>query len=214
GGNGALADRAGSEPHHGVCRRDNHRSPTLQGAAMTCVELREHVSAWMDGELAEDLAAHVEQHLAQCTTCRAHASSLRALKHAVAQLPSREEPPGAVRARVEALRFGNRRAGAARAGPWLITVAALIAIAVPAFHSRGGTIPHDLVEALVADHLLLVPEVMPAEVASQNPDDVRHFFSERVSFPPVTPVPPGARLMGGRLCRINGARSQILYYQV
>src|SRR5262249_39948146 len=161
----------------------------------------EHVSAWMDAELPEDLAAHVEQHLAHCTTCQTHASSLRALKHAVAQLPSRKEPPGAVRARVEALRFGNRRAAVARTVPGLTAVAALVAIVVAAFHSRGGTIPHDLAEALVADHLLLVPEVMPAEVASQNPDDVRHFFSERVSFPPVTPVLPGARLMGGRLCR-------------
>jgi anti-sigma factor RsiW len=180
---------------------------------MTCAEVREHLSARVDGQLPDDVAAAVERHLTECTTCRVHAASIRALKHAIAQLPSREEPPGAVRARVEALRFRRRRVRATRVVAWLMTVAAGIVIAA-AFYMRGGMSPHDVTEELVADHLRSVPEVMPAEVASQNPDDVRHFFHERVSFPPVTPLLPGARLMGGRLCRINGARSQLLFYQV
>ncbi len=181
---------------------------------MTCAEMREHVSAWVDGELPEDLAAAVERHFTQCATCRTRATSKRALKHAIAQLPSREEPPGAVRARVEALRFRSRSVRAARAVAWLMAVGAGIAIAVVAFSMRGRMSPHDLAEELVADHLRSVPEVMPAEVASQNPDEVRHFFLERVSFPPVAPLLPGAKLMGGRLCRINGAHSQLLFYQV
>lgn len=180
---------------------------------MTCAELSEQVSAWVDGELAEDLAAAVERHLTQCATCRTRATSMRALKHAVAQLPSREEPPGAVRARVEALRFHSRRARAVRVVAWLATIAAGMAIALVALHVRGGLTPHDLAEELVADHLRSVPDVMPAEVTSQNPDDVRRFFDERVSFPPLAPVLPGARLMGGRFCRINGAPSQLLFYE-
>src|SRR5262245_2008498 len=103
---------------------------------MTCVEIGEHVSACVDGELPADLAATVEQHLSQCSACRARAASLRALKHAVARFPSREEPPGAVRARVEALRFSSRRARAVQVLTWLATLAAGIAITVGAVHLR------------------------------------------------------------------------------
>jgi anti-sigma factor RsiW len=181
---------------------------------MTCEEMREQVSAWVDGELPHDLSATVDDHLASCVSCRSRARSMRALKHAIAQLPSREEPPGAVRARVEALRFPSGRARAVRVVAWLAAIAAGIAIAVAAVHLRSGMPTHDLAEELVADHLRSVPDVMPAEVASQNPDDVRRFFDERVSFRPLAPVLPGARLMGGRLCRINGARSQLLFYQL
>jgi len=177
--------------------------------------MREHLSAWVDGELPQDLAAAVDGHLASCVSCRMQARSMRALKHAIAQLPSREAPPGAVRARVEALRFRSRRARAARAVAWLASAVACVGIVWAAVHMRGGVppSPHELAEELVADHLRSVPEMMPAEVTSQNPDDVRRFFDERVPFRPVAPVLPGARLLGGRLCRINGARSQLLFYE-
>lgn len=182
---------------------------------MTCAEMRERLSAWVDGELPQDLTAAVDGHLASCVSCRRQARSMRALKHAIAQLPSRDAPPGAVRARVEALRFRSRRAQAARAVAWLASAVAAVALVWAAVQMRGGVPPssHELAEELVADHLRSVPEVMPAEVTSQNPDDVRRFFDERVSFPAVAPVLPGARLLGGRLCRINGTRSQLLFYE-
>ncbi|MBI1872409.1 MAG: zf-HC2 domain-containing protein [Acidobacteria bacterium] len=182
---------------------------------MTCAQMREQLSAWVDGELPHDLTAAVDSHLASCVSCRTHARSMRALKHVIAQLPSREAPPGAVRARVEGLRFRSGRTRVARAVAWLASAVAAAALVWAAVQMRDRVPPssHELAEELVADHLRSVPEVMPAEVTSQNPDDVRRFFAERVPFRPVAPVLPGARLLGGRLCRINGTRSQLLFYE-
>ncbi len=101
---------------------------------MTCPDMQEQMSAWVDGELPPDLTAAVDGHLASCVSCRMQARSMRALKHAIAQLPSREAPPGAVRARVEALRFQRRRAGAVRAAAWLASAVACVAIVMGIFY--------------------------------------------------------------------------------
>lgn len=61
----------------------------------------------------------------------------------------------------------------------------------------------------MADHARSIPDVMPAEVASDNPVVVSQFFAERVPVAPLAPRFPEARLLDRRLCLINGERSQL-----
>jgi anti-sigma factor RsiW len=172
------------------------------------------LSARVDDALPADDRGRTDAHVGSCRDCRERLESLRALKHAIARLPSREAPPGAVRAHVEALALRGRsvvtslalRLGLAAclvAGAWGV-VALLGRYAPPDAH---------LAAELVADHLHSVPEAMPAEVVTDDPAEAVRFFEDRVPFPPVAPRLEGARLVGGRLCKIQGRRVQLLFYR-
>jgi anti-sigma factor (TIGR02949 family) len=179
---------------------------------MTCDDMRERLSEWVDGELSPDVTVAVAAHLDTCAICRARADSMRALKHAIARLPSRESPPVALRARIDALRFTPPRrvllAGA-------LTVAALVAFAlVTSLYLNGRNRPGASLSAdqLVADHLRSIAE--PAEIVSDDPHEVARFFAGHLSFAPVVPRLGGSALKGGRLCTLAGRRSELLFYDV
>ncbi|PYQ22112.1 MAG: hypothetical protein DMF81_13305 [Acidobacteria bacterium] len=177
---------------------------------MSCDRSAELLSAYLDGALPPAEREALEAHLNQCADCRARLESLRAVKHALARLPSREAPPGAVRARVESLRFAHRTSR------MRILAAVLAAVALGAaglFLARRSQAPTlTLTEELVSDHLRSVPDAMPAEVTSDDPQQVIAFFAGRVPFSPVAPVFPASRLVGGRLCQIDGRLVQLLFY--
>jgi len=180
-----------------------------------CGEGLDGLSAKLDGALPPRERDLVDGHLAACPECDRRLRSLRALKHAIARLPSREAPPGAVRVHVESLVFRGRRSGRLR----LVLQAALAAgvlLAAWAYVSgrHGAEGPTaKLAEELAADHLHSVPEAMPAEVATEDPAEVIRFFSGRLPFTPVAPRLEGAHLIGARLCKIEGRRVQLLFYR-
>lgn len=181
---------------------------------MSCVEWLERISASVDDALAEVERESLEKHVAACTECRDRLLSMRALKHAVARLPSREAPPGAVRARVESLPLEGIRPGRFDVLPWIAAALVLLGAAWAALslRHRGERPSMDLAQALVDDHLRSVPEAMPAEVTTSDPQQVVRFFSGRVPFPPVAPHLPGSQLIGGRLCKLDGQRVELLFY--
>jgi anti-sigma factor RsiW len=181
---------------------------------MSCGEWLERISASVDDALPEGERKSLEGHLAACPECRGRLLSMRAVKHAVARLPSRETPPGAVRARVESLPFARVRSRRFRVFKW--TAAALVLLgaawAALSLHQRGERPSAELAQALVDDHLRSVPEAMPAEVTTSDPQQVVRFFAGRVPFPPVAPLLPGSKLIGGRLCKLDGKRVELLFY--
>ncbi len=61
----------------------------MEGAS-ECERVRQDVSAYLDGELAQERAAEVERHLQACASCRAAYARERALK---ARLKSRGRAP-------------------------------------------------------------------------------------------------------------------------
>jgi hypothetical protein len=67
-------------------------------------------------------------------------------------------------------------------------------------------------EELISDYLHSLPEVRPAEVASNDPREVIRFFSGKTPFAPVVPTVPVAQLVGGRLCSVAGRRVELLFY--
>ncbi len=181
---------------------------------MTCEACAELLSAYLDGEAAPGERATVESHLAECRDCSARLASIRAVKHAVARLPSREAPPGAIQARIESLRLsGPKGKGWVLRGSLLLAAAGL-SLAVAAFLSTGRDRRASRLAAdLVADHLRSVREAMPAEVVSHDPQEVVRFFESRTPFRPVAPALPDAELVGGRLCRIGDRRAELLFYR-
>ncbi|MFQ5664863.1 MAG: hypothetical protein ACE5I7_00375 [Candidatus Binatia bacterium] len=138
---------------------------------------------------------------------------MRALKHALARLPSCEESPGAVRAHVEALRFGQRPRRPPRTVALGAAAAALLGLAIVTVVVHRSERAARLADDLVADHLHSVPDVRPAEIASSDRAEVARFFAHHVPFPAVVPAMPGATLLGGRLCRIESRRVELLFYR-
>jgi len=184
---------------------------------MSCPDHREVISAYVDGETTPAERQELEQHLDSCDVCRVHVASLRALKHGMSKLEARVRPPEAVLARVEALRFRLKPPlpGAVRRG--LSVVAATLGLVLAFTLGRAWFQKDDvrsLADELIADHMKYVPEAMPAEVASNTPDDVQRFFEGKVPFEPVVPSLEGANLLGGRLCRIRGYYEQLLFYEL
>lgn len=180
-----------------------------------CAEWEALLSASLDGALSQDERRETDEHLAACAACRQRLLSMRALKHALARLPSRARPPGAVRAHVESLVYRDRRSGRRGLAVRLALVVSVVA-AITAFLAGrrvDDTSSDPLADELAADHLHSLPEAMPAEVASDDPEETIRFFSGRVPFEPVAPRLPGARLVGGRLCKIQGRRVQLLFYR-
>jgi anti-sigma factor RsiW len=181
---------------------------------MNCEQINELLSPYVDEELAPGERSEIDAHLVGCASCLEHVASVRSLKHAIARLESRDEPPGAVRARVEAFRFKSagfwepsyrRRLRAAAVGVGLLA-AALFAIR----RHQNPALPFG--EELVSDYLHSLPEVRPAEVASSDPSEVLRFFSGKTPFAPVVPAIPVAQLVGGRLCNVAGRRVELLFY--
>jgi anti-sigma factor RsiW len=188
----------------------------MTGEAMTgCSEWLELLSARLDDALPEEDQERTEGHLAGCRECRQRLASLRALKHAVARLPGREAPTGALRAHVESLALRGRR-------PPRLGVALPVALALTLAVGSWGLVSlrrlrnppsPQLADELAADHLHSVPEAMPAEVVTEDGEAAVRFFTGRLPFTPVAPRLEGARLIGGRLCRVRGRRVQLLFYR-
>jgi anti-sigma factor RsiW len=181
---------------------------------MNCGQINELLSPYVDEELAPRERSEIDAHLVGCASCLEHAGSVRSLKHAIARLESRDEPPGAVRARVDALRFKSAGFLAEPYKRRLLAVAVGVGLlaAAPFAIRRHQNPALPFGEELVSDYLHSLPEVRPAEVASNDPSEVVRFFSGKTPFAPVVPAVPAAQLVGGRLCNIAGRRVELLFY--
>lgn len=68
--------------------------------AKTCRELLGSLSEYVDGELAEELCAEIERHLAECENCRIVVDTLRKTVYLVHTLNDPPEVPGDVKERL------------------------------------------------------------------------------------------------------------------
>lgn len=57
---------------------------------MKCNEVQEHLSAWLDGEVPEELKPRLAEHLAFCPACQAELAALARLDAALAGLEAPE----------------------------------------------------------------------------------------------------------------------------
>ncbi len=59
---------------------------------MKCTEVQGHLSAWLDGEVPEELRPQLSDHLAACPVCQAELAALERLDAALAELEAPSAP--------------------------------------------------------------------------------------------------------------------------
>ncbi|MFB6262447.1 MAG: anti-sigma factor [Bradymonadaceae bacterium] len=193
---------------------------------MSCELDFSELSAWVDGELSDERADQVREHVEQCEACREQADILGAGKHRLAKIGAKRAPTDATRRQieraVEAFRgdgTDREQGGAGTPRNRTILTAAVavagIAVASALFVGGGGagTNAANWAEMFVIDHLHSRPAAKPMDVASDDPKAVASFFAPKVSFDPVVPRFSGAELLGGRDCTLDGDRVQLLFYR-
>ncbi|HZD54805.1 MAG TPA: anti-sigma factor [Candidatus Aquicultoraceae bacterium] len=159
---------------------------------MDCAEIRELISAWLDGEASPEEVRRVEEHLGACAKCRAVAGRMRALGTAV---PGMEMPvpPGfreTVFARLEKEEFlPKRRSLFAFSVRWAaVPLAAVAAIAL--FYLNPPEAPRDSLSPAVrnsgpvvagrsAEAPRLATESPPGALSSSSPPAVSSTVPEK-----------------------------------
>ncbi|MGK4004517.1 zf-HC2 domain-containing protein [Sorangium sp. So ce1036] len=189
----------------------------------------ENISAWHDGEVTPEDAARIEAHLAGCAPCRGAAEALGRVRRALVARADPEVPPrvreraehaarGAdpevpprVRERAEA---AARRARAPRAWPWAITagLAAAAGVAALLVGGPGRGVSAAMADELVTHHVRGFARERPCDIESSDPDAVAGWLEGRLGYAVTVPALPGARLLGARLCQIEGTRTAALMY--
>jgi anti-sigma factor (TIGR02949 family) len=71
---------AGSQHHH-------------DGMSMTCRELFERLSEYVDGELSQEICEEIRRHMDGCEPCVAFAKTLKKTAEICRRLPSKPIPP-------------------------------------------------------------------------------------------------------------------------
>lgn len=155
----------------------------------------ERVTGFVDGELDAPGMAEMSAHLESCVICREQADAERALRARLRALSPPELPAGLEgRVRGRALQRGMPAAWR-----WALPVAATLLLGLWV----RGYAPFVAWE-LVRDHrhcFSMVP--LPAQVRSGEPQVVSAWFEGRgTRLPPLPPAAGGARLVGGRYCRL------------
>jgi anti-sigma factor RsiW len=179
---------------------------------MNCDQIAGLLSPHVDAEVSPAERSEIEAHVAGCAECSRQLASVRSLKHAIARLTGREEPPGAVRARIESLGFRNFPRRTTQHRQLVAAVAAVVLLAGAAYTMRRPSAAAKFGDELVSDYLNSLPDVRPVEVASNDPREIVRFFSGKIPFEPVVPDLPSAQLVGGRLCTVAGRRVELLFY--
>ena len=104
---------------------------------MSCIKAKE-LSAYVDGELAEEKAAAIREHLAHCAACREELSRLEFVSEAL-ELLEGAEPDPYFAPRLKRLAAGRRSGGWARRVlvPAAATTAAVLSLLLGAFLGRA-----------------------------------------------------------------------------
>ena len=100
---------------------------------MRCEDVRDQLSAFLDGELSPSKAGQIQAHFDSCPACRAEAELLERTIRTVKELPAVEAPSGLREGVLASIKAeGSEGEAAARPAPWraLWPAAAAIIIAV------------------------------------------------------------------------------------
>lgn len=167
----------------------------------------EHVTAWVDGELAPADQVEIEQHVAACDACRGQAEDERLVRARLRAQPHPEPPAG-----LEfALRRSLRRARRLRLARVVLPLAACLLLAL----LWGRASAPVLALQLARDHGHCYGLArLPAQVFAEQIEPVQAWFQARGRhLPPLPSSAAGLELVGGRFCPLLDRRVAHLYYR-
>jgi anti-sigma factor RsiW len=70
-----------------------HSHDHAHGMSMSCRELFERLSEYVDGELSQEICQEIQRHMEGCTPCVAFAKTLKKTAEMCHRLPSKPIPP-------------------------------------------------------------------------------------------------------------------------
>ncbi len=176
---------------------------------MTCRP--EHVSAYVDGELAPAARAEIEEHLAICAACAAQVSEERALRGRLRALEAPVPPAGLEHAVRRRLRGAGRRPTPLVALRVALPLAATLLLALAWGRASAPVVALQLSQ----DHAHCYgAEKLPAKVFASDTGTVAEWFAAQGrALPPLPERAAGLELAGGRFCRLlDRRRVAHLYY--
>lgn len=192
---------------------------------MSCEEIRNLLSAYIDGELDAARSLEVERHLEQCGLCEVASEQLQKIGEAVRTYAPYYRAPAGLESRLRAElgagtthEFQARPHNSARWIRWALAAVLVLAAALGFFETiRSRREARELfarevisshVRSLMANHLMDVP--------SSDRHTVKPWFNGKLDFsPPVKDLAAqGFTLAGGRLDYLSGRPvAAIVYYR-
>jgi anti-sigma factor RsiW len=193
---------------------------------MTCADCLESLGAYIDGELPEEEASAMKQHLETCADCAAAHRRLVATSSRVKAGLMRYQAPDVLKARIRASLAETREAPdqhvlvalpRGRAWPRMVAAAAVVAIVSSGltFATLRERAPSNSTEQQVlASHIRSLMPGHLTDVASNDQHNVKPWFNGRVNMSPDVPRLDslGYPLVGGRLDYVDGRAVAAVVY--
>jgi len=200
---------------------------------MDCIEVRNHLHAYIDEELERASVMELDRHLGSCDACRAEVARHSTLRGAIAKHASYHRAPAGLARRIRASLAEGAPASPARprrqwlplgslitARPqWLQLSAAIAASALvtwtAALQFAGPAEDDTIAERVIAGHARSIVTGRVADVASSDQHAVKPWLSSRLDFslPVVDLTGVGFPLIGGRLDYLDERPIAALVYK-
>lgn len=192
--------------------------------AMNCQQVKQVLTAYIDGEFSAAQSLDFERHLAGCPNCSRMSEEERAMALAVAKLAPRFEAPPELRDMVlNSLRDEREKAAVLEFPPrqkwttWAVAALAVIGafVAGTVISQRGAGQRDTLSNELVASHVRSMMADHIADIISTDQHTVKPWFDGKLDFaPPVADfMAEGFPLAGGRLDYLMNRSVAALVYR-
>ncbi|MBV8097559.1 MAG: anti-sigma factor [Verrucomicrobia bacterium] len=184
---------------------------------MKCEEIRHFIDAYLDGELDSARQIEVEQHLADCPSCRSLLEERQAFRaFFVAAVSDYKAPPQLETKVLAALRrVPTRRKPSLWQQPWIYATAVVALSVCLALRILFPDPEKEFARQAVLRHSSSLSTSHLVEVASPNPVIVKPWLTARLDFaPPLVGSPAaGYSLVGGRVDKIENRSVATLVYK-
>lgn len=184
---------------------------------MPCVEWREKLDAYLDGELSEAEARAVAEHLRACPACAAESVSRVQMKLAVRSAGERYKPDTAFRAQIEnqfapSPSFRANRFWLPVLAGSLVAIAVLIFVLIIGRQSKQDPLLGELTDL----HVATLASSNPVDVVSTDRHTVKPWFEGKIPFTFNLPElqDTGFTLVGGKVAYLEQAPGAELIFRI